>query len=442
MHRPRSQRRPFRMMSVAPWNASAVALVIAITVAMILVPKRTIAQSFYPIFIAPSPGLSNPVAVPAAIAPDGSRVGGSIVQYRTVVECAGIFCTPAFTWSPQSGLDLSEFATQIKLFDTPFGPRYTTGQRVVGITSTRALLNGLRGEPILFSADGPMPLRDESKSTSVLLTEGMSYDASVVVGNGGNPTGYGVARWTSATGFVPIDVGASFAWAAAISGDGQIIIGTSGPTFLSDSERAFRWSASGTTILGSLTPGGAIWPAAVSEDGAAIVGMAIGEPRDRAFRWTANGGTQALVLPAGFQQSAATAVTADGNVVVGNLTTTNDVEADFGTLDNSFNDLTAPKYRAMIWDAVHGTRLLQDVLVSDYALGNQLTGWTLLSASAISGNGNVIAGIGINPAGDFQGWVATIPEPSTWIMSLIGASMTFVARRLFLSHTVFSFPPK
>jgi hypothetical protein len=72
----------------------------------------------------------------------------------------------------------------------------------------------------------------------------------------------------------------------------------------------------------------------------------------------------------------------------------------------------------MIWDTARGTHLLKDVLVNEHGLGDELAGWSLVSASAISADGSVIAGMGVNPSGKFQGWVVFIPEPGTFLIAI------------------------
>ena len=72
-------------------------------------------------------------------------------------------------------------------------------------------------------------------------------------------------------------------------------------------------------------------------------------------------------------------------------------------------------------------RNLQDVLVDDCGL--DLNGWTLRSATDISDDGHVIVGYGINPAGDREAWVATIPEPATMSFLALGSLVLCMRRR-------------
>jgi hypothetical protein len=88
------------------------------------------------------------------------------------------------------------------------------------------------------------------------------------------------------------------------------------------------------------------------------------------------------------------------------------------------------QYAAFIWDAQHGMRNLQSVLEADY--GMDLTGWQLTSAVDISDDGLVIAGNGINPLGQSEGWVVrleAIPEPATLVLFVVGACGVVMWRR-------------
>jgi hypothetical protein len=60
-------------------------------------------------------------------------------------------------------------------------------------------------------------------------------------------------------------------------------------------------------------------------------------------------------------------------------------------------------------NSMNGMRELDAVLT---AAGIDLTGWTLTRASAISGDGLTVAGVGINPSGDTEAWIAVFDAPA------------------------------
>ncbi|NUQ46295.1 MAG: PEP-CTERM sorting domain-containing protein [Phycisphaerae bacterium] len=283
---------------------------------------------------------------------------------------------------------------------------------------------------------------------------GVSADGSVVVGRG-HSTASGLLteafRWTSATGMVglgDLPGGVFYSEAYAAPNSGATVVGVGSRSFSSDTE-AFRWTQPGGMVgLGDL-PGGAThsaafdasadgsvvvgyatyqyvqaakWTAAtgwialgllpnhdagsharaVSSDGQTIVGWSAGAEETQAFRWTTSSGMVGLGdLPGGVTTSLAFDVSDDGNVVVG-----------WG--------VSAVGAEAFIWDPLNGIRSVRDVLSVDYGL--DLSGWTLSQAYGISGDGRVITGYGVNPAGQTEAWIAIIPEPNTLILLMLGVA--------------------
>jgi probable HAF family extracellular repeat protein len=146
---------------------------------------------------------------------------------------------------------------------------------------------------------------------------------------------------------------------------------------------------------------------AVSADGEVVVGVSAVENGSEAFRWAEATGIVGLgYLVNEFRWSEATGVTADGSTVVGFAVVDAVVrsEGEFEQITNA----------AFIWDTDHGMRDLKTVLETEHEL--DLAGWQLTSAVDISDDGLVIAGNGINPQGQVEGWVVrleAIPEPAT-----------------------------
>jgi probable HAF family extracellular repeat protein len=133
---------------------------------------------------------------------------------------------------------------------------------------------------------------------------------------------------------------------------------------------------------------------AVSADGSVIVGYA-NEPTFtgvQAVRWTAETGMVGLGerLPGDFFWSEAHDVSADGSVVVGQQ---------------------GPPDGAFLWTEDSGTRLIASILIEDYGLGGSLSGWQLIAANAVSADGKTIIGWGRNPSGEYEPWIAYVPEP-------------------------------
>ncbi|MET3615700.1 putative HAF family extracellular repeat protein [Rhizobium aquaticum] len=172
---------------------------------------------------------------------------------------------------------------------------------------------------------------------------GVSGDGSTVVGysndqQDGNISGF---RWTQATGMVSLGSlnNGSVSLARAANRDGSVIVGYAADGMLNNSARAFRWTqATGMVSLGTL--GGANDTSdarAVSADGAVVVGNTYmpltpnDEPSAVGFRWTQATGMLSVekwlrsngVAVADFTTQTASGVSADGNVVVGQLRNTN-----------------------------------------------------------------------------------------------------------------------
>jgi probable HAF family extracellular repeat protein len=166
---------------------------------------------------------------------------------------------------------------------------------------------------------------------------------------------------------------------------------------------AFRWTSSGGMVgLGDLAGGSFLSAAtAVSADGSVVVGQGVSASGAEAFRWTSGGGMVGLGdLAGGSFFSVALAVSANGSVVVGQGTTASEVEA-------------------FVWDATGGMQSLTDVLSP--SVGAALDGWTLSVANAISADGRTVVGQGTNPNGDTEAWLAYLADETHWFAETSGA---------------------
>lgn len=224
------------------------------------------------------------------------------------------------------------------------------------------------------------------------LLQDAGYDGVMVSGRqGSDESFYGGVLWQNNTAIKSYVLSGHRFDARAISADIPVIA-------LSDSyvlggefnARSFLWDArvSGLVTIADL-PGGSLYPQFItaediSVNGKVVVGVSEGENGYEAFRWTQASGTQGLGTLSGFSSSHARGVSANGKIIVGDVY-------------NNIND-----GRAFIYTANNGLQDLQSVLESKLSLN--LTGWRLDKASAISANGMVIVGEGVNPQGKLEAW--------------------------------------
>jgi probable HAF family extracellular repeat protein len=181
--------------------------------------------------------------------------------------------------------------------------------------------------------------------------------------------------------------------ALAISADGSVIVGQTHTA--PGRAEAFRWCDGVMTGLGTLPDRERDSAAlAASGDGTVVVGFSRSSSDSEAFRWEDGKMTGLGDLPGGPFVSTARGVSADGSIVVGEGTSASGEEA-------------------FIWSAVAGLRSLRAVLADEFGL--DLEGWRLTDARAVSADGRTIVGVGINPDGAQEGWIATladVQEPS------------------------------
>jgi hypothetical protein len=142
----------------------------------------------------------------------------------------------------------------------------------------------------------------------------------------------------------------------------------------------------------------------VSADGSIVVGASCDVPGAycQAYLW--DGTIHGLGIPDGdFTGSYATAISANGKTIVG----------------FNYASATAQAFR---WTQETGMKSIEELLT---AAGVAFTGWQLNFASGVSADGSVIVGIGTDPNGQRQGWIARFQgQPSTLSWSSTGTSCT------------------
>jgi probable HAF family extracellular repeat protein len=184
--------------------------------------------------------------------------------------------------------------------------------------------------------------------------------------------------------------------ATAVSADGSVVIGDSNA--LNGFSEGFRWTQSeGMVNLHNRHPSD------VSADGSKIVGTIWGNGQVKAFRSTSYD-IISLGFLSGANSSSATAVSADGSIIVG-----------------------ASGSEAFRWTQGGGMVSLKETLIGK---GLDVSGWSLTSANAISADGFTIVGNGINPSGQTEAWFANLsPEPVPEPLTILGsmAAIAFAA---------------
>jgi probable HAF family extracellular repeat protein len=225
----------------------------------------------------------------------------------------------------------------------------------------------------------------------------ISAEGSTIVGFSRSGSGTQAFRWTAEEGMIglgDLPGGGSISYALGISADGSTIVGYA-HSYLQ--WEAFRWTAEGGMIGLGILPGQFRSVALdVSGDGSVIVGRST----DRAFRWTTEDGIMALESSSsGVSPREAWGISRDGNCIVGHARSSSGVTA-------------------FMWTEEGGTESIQDVLTRDFGL--DLTGWKLTKASDISDDGLAIVGVGINPDGYEEAWMAIISEQAEPVACIVG----------------------
>ena len=283
------------------------------------------------------------------------------------------------------------------------------------------------------------------------ISAAISGDASTVVGSTGVGNRAFVYRGPGTYQAIAPIGGYTATAAAGVSGDGSVV---GGWQYIPQSlaRQAFRWTAqTGVQNLGVARPGDTDSGVnAVSRDGATIVGGSYGAG-SVGFVWRQATGMVALPALPGSSGGSARGVTGDGSVIVGSADGVNhaviwrngqvsdlglppgssffseaDAVNDLGTVVVGYSYDGASDH-ASIWTPSFGMEFL-----SDYLLRNGIQvplGWTLLHATAVSADGLTIAGWGSNASTGSEGFVVTIPAPSSLLALSVGAILATRRRR-------------
>jgi probable HAF family extracellular repeat protein len=353
-------------------------------------------------------------------------------------------------WDFDLALQESVAAIFTPLGDLPGGPNYSfahavsaDGTWVVGCSQATEGLEAFRWS----AGTGLQSLGEAPGGAHSSCARDVSNDGSVVVGTTETASGPSAFRWTEANG---LELIAHPGTATGVSDDGQIIVGAT--PYAGTSGTDYGWYTDPGSITSTTTVADPI--RAIAGD-ASVIGLEKCYPtfpyECEAILSSWNGSSYVGYLVWG---SDATVVdlSADGSyAVLRDLfdTQLRDPSGTLRRLPNSAGEVFGyPEFYggsvaahgkavagygennvAFLWTESAGTLTAQSILTAG---GADLTGWTLTQLRGISDDGEIVVGIGTNPSGDVEAFVANLPAPSpaevpvagsVWplIIALVGA---------------------
>jgi uncharacterized membrane protein len=261
------------------------------------------------------------------------------------------------------------------------------------------------------------PIANPAGVASGCVAVALNLTGTIGVGNCGQSPFRFAATTSSLLDLAPATGGTAY----AISADGTTVVGAG----LSPQFEAFRWTATGVTMLGKLqvNPNAESYAVAVNRDGRVIAGVDDSlNSRKVAWRWTAELGMVQLPALSGWDYYLATDVSSDGGVIagwaaigqaeravrwvgagapgyMGSATSSSPLATN---ADGSITVLLSDG-RYVLWDST-GQRDIATLL----AAGPDFAGWTITNVADISDDGGTIVGSGTH-AGVTDGWIAHVP---------------------------------
>ncbi len=291
-----------------------------------------------------------------SLAKDASYDGSTIVGYGTTLNAYGETVEHPFVWTEEGMQEL----------DQPYWTQKSSN-------------------PLSISSDGTVA----AGVITTMFTQWGSFQRRSIL--------WDLEDGTTTLMDWPANVGSDFRiHRVDISGNGSSILvaGGSGNGMIWTAEAGYRATCAGSAV-------------ALSGDGETIAGYGgFSQPYyGSAYVWTEDAGKTRIGTYEDEYRNFPYDLSYDGSVVVGGL----------------FDDYAMEEedvYIAYIWTEEDGVRLVKDMLVDQYGL--DLVGWNLAIATGISDDGMTIVGSGYNPDGVEEGWIATIPEPATIILLVLG----------------------
>jgi len=346
---------------------------------------------------------------------------------------AGVVGGTAWRWNKDSGaIPMDGFLSSYGMnsWGQPVAGAYTPdGNQANAVAALFYSNSNLLGEPEVI---GPYPGSAGGFGTGMSEAYGIS-DNGVAVGLAYDETNNPIAfRWTSAEGMSRLGVNRpnTYSRANGVSNDGNVVYGWN------DQDTGYRsgviWQ-NGVPLDMLDDLGNPIGEALASNSsGSVVVGCNYGTANgNEAWRWTAATGVQPIGVIAGIsgQPQRVASKIAGGAKPAPSLRSERDnaktVSPDgfffpaayaFGVSDNGKVIVgasgTFPVRNAVIWTPGAGMQLLRD-----YATAHGVTiptGWELISANAVSADGQSVGGWGVNPNGQIASFVVDMHTDRTF----------------------------